>query len=114
MVQVKNGIIVSTTKFWIFLILTFLIDSLDVNTIKKNYIRIRQLFNELIILNSETYYITDYYLMLYENHFNFLFKSEFVDNNLQYDKWYLYDYLMDIILKIIGNIVTILEALGIP
>ena len=69
----KNGIIV----------LIFLIDSLDVNTLKKNYIRIRKLFNNLLILNSETYYIKEYYLMPYENHFIILFQSENTDDNLK-------------------------------
>ena len=51
--------------------------------------------------------------MPYENHFIILFKSEFKDDNLQSDKWYLYDDLEDIILEIIGNIDIILEAFGI-
>ena len=51
--------------------------------------------------------------MPYENHFIILFKSEFTDDNLQSDKWYLYDDLEDIILEIIGNIDIILEAFGI-
>jgi len=69
----KNGIIV----------LIFLIDSLDVNTLKKNNIRIRKLFNNLLILNSEAYYIKEYYLMPYENYFIILFQSENTDDNLK-------------------------------
>ena len=60
--KVKNRMIVHSkktlyNKFEFPCFLTLLIDSIDVNIHKKNYIRMRLLFNNLFIINSEIYYI---------------------------------------------------------
>ena len=77
--------------------LIFLIDTLDVLTLKDNYQRIKHLFNEILILDSVEYYIYAYYLMPYENHFVILFQSEFSDEYILKDHWYIFDNLQDII-----------------
>jgi hypothetical protein len=64
----KNGIITHTittyyNNFEYPNFLIFLIDSLDVLTLKYNNQRIKNLFNEILILDSAEYYIFAYYLM---------------------------------------------------
>ena len=83
----KTGIIIHTTTTYYnnfeypnFLI--FLIDTLDVLTLKDNYKWIKYLFNEILILYSAEYYIYGFYL---KNH------------------WYIFDNLQDIIFELIGD-----------
>ena len=104
----KTGSIIHTTTTYYnnfeypnFLI--FLIDALDVLTLKDNYQGIKYLFNEILILDSAEYYIYAYYLMPYENHFVILFKSEFSDEYVLKNHWYIFDNLQDIIFELIGD-----------
>ena len=94
----KNGIIVhNITTFYNNFefppILIFLIDSLDTNELKINYSKIKQLFNNLIILDSFQYYIYAYYLTPCENHFIILFETDNTDDFIQARKLYLFDNL---------------------
>ena len=114
----KNGIIVhNITTFYNNFefpnILIFLIDSLDIIELKKNYTRIKQLFNNLIILDSFQYYICAYYLMPCENHFIILFKSECTDDFIEANKWYLFDNLQEVLFEIVGNVDKILAEFSI-
>ena len=105
-IRCKNGIIMHNTtifynnfEYQYFLI--FIIDTNDVNPLQRNYIRFKQLFNHLLILDSSEYYITAYYLMPCENYFVVLFKSGYTDEFIQKDKWYLFDHLQKVIFEII-------------
>ena len=98
----QNGIIQhKTTTFYNNFVypnfLIFLIDTYDVNALKNNNLRIKKLFNTLLVLDSDEYNIIAYYLMPYENHFVVLFKSEISDEFIHIDKWYLFDNLQDVI-----------------
>ena len=79
-IRCKGGIINYnvTTYFNNFLfpeILIFLIDTLDFKTLKKNYIKIKSLFNQLLIVDEIQYDLIGYYLMPFQNHFIVLFKN---------------------------------------
>ena len=93
--------------------LIFLIDSIDVISLKKNYIIIKQLFNYFIVLDSSQYYITAYYLMPYYNHFTILFKSEYSDEFLEADNWYVFDNSQNALFEVVGNTDKILEEFAI-
>ena len=114
----KNGITMNNTityynNFEYPFFLIFLIDTKDVITLQNIFSRIYQIFNSLLILDSSEYYMIGYYLMPYENHFVVLFKSEYSDEFIQKDKWYLIDYLQDLIFEINGDKDKILSKFGI-
>ena len=108
-----NNTITYYNKFEYPFFLIFLIDTKDVITLQNIFSRIYQIFNSLLILDSSEYYMIGYYLMPYENHFVVLFKSEYSDEFIQKDKWYLFDNLQDIIFEINGDKDKILSKFGI-
>ena len=64
-------------------------------------------------MDSSEYYIYAYYLMPYENHFVILFKTEFTDEDIKKDHWYIFDDLQDLVFELIWDKEILLKEFGI-
>ena len=113
-IRCKGGIINYnvTTYFNNFLfpeILIFLIDTLDFKTLKKNYIKIKSLFNQLLIVDEIQYDLIGYYLMPFQNHFIVLFKNQIDEGKFKKPNLFLFDDLYENMFELNGDINQILD-----
>lgn len=93
--------------------LVFVIDNIDVKTLKDNIKTIKGLFNDILVLDSNEYELVAYYLMPFDNHFVVIFKSQLSVDMIKNEKWYLFDYFHDVIFEIIGDLDKVLKDFGI-
>lgn len=92
--------------------LLFIIDTIDVKTLKNNNKTIKALFNDILVLDTNEYELVGYYLMPFDNHFVIIFKSQISVDIIKNGKWYLFDVFHGVVFEIIGDLDKVLNDFG--